>query len=433
MSTKRRPVAAVVTVSDGVSRGVREDASGRAVADLLEGAGFSVKRREVVPDEREQIEALLRGLADDEVALVVTTGGTGLGPRDVTPEATRAVIEREAPGLAEEMRAVGRGSTPLAALSRGVAGTRRSTLILNLPGSERGATESLSAVLLALSHALDLLAGRTVHGPEEAHRHDRHGSDARPDVAGTGDLKDAARARRARGEEVVIATAIKVEGNPPCRVGQKMLLGREGPLGGTLGCAEFDGAAVADAPAVIDAGSPQTRTYAHDLGSVEVFLEPVLPRPQLIVFSATPVAAHLLRWAGEAGFDPVLVETRSERVTGQHRAAAAQVVRDLKELTIGEDSAAIHTDHDAPGVAESVAHLLRSPARFIGVMGSTRHVGPHVEALRQMGFRDEELARIRTPVGIDIGARSAEEIALSILAGLVADRHGAGGGWLDRR
>jgi molybdopterin adenylyltransferase len=405
--TGRRGVA-VVTVSDGVSRGIREDASGRAVAELLEGAGFDVKRRDVVPDERAQIEGLLRTLADEAVALVVTTGGTGLGPRDVTPEATRAVIEREAPGLAEEIRAAGRGSTPLAALSRGIAGTRGSTLIVNVPGSERGATESLSAILPALPHALDLLAGQTVHGPKDGNAHEHHG------------------------EEVVVATAIKVEGNPPCRVGQKMLLGRDGPLGGTLGCAEFDDSAVADAPAILDAGSPQTRTYTHDLGSIEVFLEPVLPRPQLIVFSATPVAAHLLHWAGEAGFDPVLVEPRNERVTSQHR-TGARIVASVEQVKIAEDSAAIHTDHDAPGVAESVAVLLRSPARFIGVMGSARHVGPHIEKLRGMGFGDEVLGRIRTPVGIDIGARSAEEIALSILAGVVADRHDAAGGWLDRR
>ena len=101
--------------------------------------------------------------------------------------------------------------------------------------------------------------------------------------------------------------------------------------------------------------------------------------------------------------------------------------------SIDKDTAAVHTDHDAPGVAESVSALLKSPARFIGVMGSARHIGPHIERLKRLGFSEDDLARVRTPVGIDIGARTAEEIALSILAGVVADRRGATGGWLDRR
>jgi xanthine/CO dehydrogenase XdhC/CoxF family maturation factor len=132
------------------------------------------------------------------------------------------------------------------------------------------------------------------------------------------------------------------------------------------------------------------------------------------------------------GFDPILVESRADRVTREHR-ASARVVASLDDVAVDTDTVAIHTDHDAPGVAESVAALLRSKARFIGVMGSVRHVGPHMVALRKMGFGDEDLSRIRTPVGIDLGARTAEEIALSILAGAVADRHDAAGGWLDRR
>src|SRR5262245_28691875 len=138
MSAENRPSAVVVTVSDGVSQGVRDDASGRAVAALLESSGFAVGPREVIPDERDQLEALLRRLSGEGVALVATAGGTGFGPRDVTPEATRAVIEREAPGLAEEMRAAGRASTPMASLSRAVAGVAGATLIVNLPGSEKG-------------------------------------------------------------------------------------------------------------------------------------------------------------------------------------------------------------------------------------------------------------------------------------------------------
>lgn len=161
-----RRSATVVTASDGVSAGVREDASGPAVAALLVAAGFEVSC-EVVADDRSAIASLLTRLADEERrALVAVTGGTGLGPRDVTPEATADVIEREVPGLAEAMRAAGRAITPRADLSRGVCGVRGTTLIVDLPGSPKGATESLGAVLELLPHAIDLIGGETEHaGP----------------------------------------------------------------------------------------------------------------------------------------------------------------------------------------------------------------------------------------------------------------------------
>jgi molybdenum cofactor synthesis domain-containing protein len=151
----------VLTASDGVTAGVREDVSGAHVAERLTALGFVVERR-VVPDDRAAIEAaLIDGAARHP--LVVSTGGTGLTPRDVTPQATRAVIDYDVPGLAEAMRARGRQRAPLADLSRAVVGVRGRTLIVNLPGSPKGAVESLDAIALVLEHALDTLAGPYDH------------------------------------------------------------------------------------------------------------------------------------------------------------------------------------------------------------------------------------------------------------------------------
>lgn len=154
--------AAVLTVSDSSAQGTRADASGPAVAVFLKEKGFTIVQQRVVPDELPMIEAALLEMCV-VARLVVTTGGTGVAPRDVTPEATAAVCERLIPGLPELMRAEGSKKTPRAVLSRGVCGSRGQTLILNLPGSPKGAMESLEVVFHLVPHILDLLAGKTTH------------------------------------------------------------------------------------------------------------------------------------------------------------------------------------------------------------------------------------------------------------------------------
>ncbi|HWS85363.1 MAG TPA: MogA/MoaB family molybdenum cofactor biosynthesis protein [Pyrinomonadaceae bacterium] len=152
--------AAVLTVSDRSARGEREDESGPALAELLREAGATVVTREVVSDELEPLTGRLRELADRvDVNLVVTTGGTGLGPRDNTPEATRAVVEREVPGIPEAMRAETLRQTPTAVLSRAACGTRSGALLVNLPGSPKGVRECFAVIRPVLAHAVSQLAG----------------------------------------------------------------------------------------------------------------------------------------------------------------------------------------------------------------------------------------------------------------------------------
>jgi xanthine dehydrogenase accessory factor len=218
----------------------------------------------------------------------------------------------------------------------------------------------------------------------------------------------------ARGEEVMAATVVRTGGEPPSRAGAKLLVNRDGPLAGTLGCSEFDAAALADAVTALEEGTPRLRTYPHELGTVEVHLEPYPARP-------TPAV----------GFRTVLVESRAERLRGSLWDAEAVVdhLDALDAVLVGDELYAVLTDHDSPDVVDLCARLLPRHPRYLGLMGSRRHTSHHLDALRAAGATEEDVASIRTPVGLDLGGRTAPEIALSIVAGLIAVRRGGGAGW----
>ena len=217
--------------------------------------------------------------------------------------------------------------------------------------------------------------------------------------------------RIADGEEVVLATVIRLDGEPPSRTGAKALFDRDRQIAGTLGCSEFDSQARADAGTFLAGGAPGIRTYRHDLGSIEVYVEPYLRRPLLVVLGDTPVAVALSRWAPEVGFD----------VAGSPPSGVPK-----------GDLYAVHTDHDATDLVQAIEGLLSMNPRFLGLMGSRRHTGHHLEALRARGMGEEQIARIQSPVGLDLGAQTPPELALSILAGLVAIRRGGTAGWKSR-
>lgn len=232
-------------------------------------------------------------------------------------------------------------------------------------------------------------------------------------------LRELGRALEA-GEEVALVTVVGTEGAPPCRVGQKILVGAGRPLAGTLGCAELDTAAIAVALDALAGGEAGPARLVHPEGAAIAHVEPYRGRPRLVAVGATPVAVALRRLGALLDWQVIVFDPRDERTDRD--------TGDLPEVAAGPMDALVVTDHDLPGLPGLLAHLLAAEPSFVGVMGSRRHRHGHLEALETAGVPADAVAQIQTPVGLDIGGDTPAEIALSILAGVVAHRHGRPGG-----
>ena len=397
MHESQRPLdgrtATVVTASDGVSHGTRHDRSGEAIADVLADAGATVADRVVVADEVAAIvAALMRAVDATPNQVVVVTGGTGLGPRDVTPEAVELVADREIPGFGEAMRAAGRATTPLADLSRSLGAAVGTSVVIAVPGSPKGAVESLEAVLGLVPHVLDLLAGNTAHGDAQDPGHDNHGHEHHD---GHGhDYRDG---HEAHDEQQ----------------------GRDGHVHDSDG----EHSAGHDHPGHGDPGHDDPGhghpDHVHGPECAAAHGEGDQPSAgTLMAVFASPLAAVLLAWGRELGYEVVLVDP--ERAAGDGE--GLRVVADPSTADAHTD--VVVTDHHRDELVDMLDVALDTPARFIGLMGSGRHEGPHVQPLTERGRSAEELGRITRPIGLDIGSRTPAEIAVATLADLVARRTG---------
>lgn len=369
--------ATVVTASDGVTHGTRQDRSGEALAAVLEDAGATVADRVVVADEVAAIvAALMRAVDATPNQVVVVTGGTGLGPRDVTPEAVELVADREIPGFGEAMRAAGRTSTPLADLSRSLGAAVGTSLVIAVPGSPKGAVESLEAVLGLVPHVLDLLAGDTAHDDEPDQGHDDDGHEHHDDGHDHGGHDHDTHDHDVDRPEV---------GGDP---------GQHDPGHGHPGHVHGPECAAAHG----EGGQPAAGT--------------------LMAVFASPLAALLLAWGRELGYEVVLVDPDRAAGDGEE----LRVVADPSSADADTD--VVVTDHHRDELVDMLDVALDTPARFIGLMGSRRHEGPHVQPLTERGRSEAELDRITRPIGLDIGSRTPAEIAVATLADLVARRTG---------
>lgn len=240
---------------------------------------------------------------------------------------------------------------------------------------------------------------------------------------------DALARARGRGQRVVLVTVLEVAGDAPSHSGAKLVVGPDGPLAGTLGCSEFDAAGVLLAGEALDGDRPIRRRMEFGERSLELFAEVQEPEPAVIVLGATPVGRAVAHLAVLLGRRCVLVGPGGDTaVPGRVEVRADDPARYLLAAPPGPDDAVLLSDHDAPYVDEALRVALASDAAFVGMLGSRRHAPAAVRRLRAAGTPAVHIARLRSPVGLDIGSRTPEEIALSIVAEMIATERGRAGG-----
>lgn len=415
--------AAVITLSDKGAKGERVDESGAFLQQYLKEEGYDLVFYTMIPDEKEQLKDLLIQLCDENrCELIVTTGGTGFSNRDVTPEATKEVLEREVPGIAEAMRTYSMTITKRAMLSRAVSGIRKNTLIVNLPGSRKAVEESLTFISDTLIHGLEILVGTATDCARTTEDNYMQSNHLEKNIINHIDInKNHANVSLKQEKTIYAHLQDRLDRQKVARILISDISKKEGTLQELNKTIDVDSFAEEEKRRVLLEGKP---IYVKKEEKV-YFAEPFYPKERMLIFGGGHVAIPLIQFAKMVGFYIVVCDDRYEFANQERFTLADEVYSGPYETCMEQmkpsasDYCIIITrGHKQDKTCIEALFQYEEPI-YTGLIGSKKRTSVVFEHLIELGLMKERIERIKTPIGLPIGAQTTEEIGISIMAEVI--------------